>query len=145
MKLLHNEKQHEIVKGILQGAPIISTALLTLWTVVAGTLLCGAMPPKIALWSSAIVAFILGLLFTGGAYHVRTAYLSPFSSPEILVIIGLAWATYLALPTVILAKLLSAKRRNFAERFRYSLVAAFLQLVFCVAPSIPLLIVLSME
>jgi len=90
------------------------------------------------------VAFFLGLLFTGGAYHVRTAYLSPSPSPDILMI-GLIWATYLALPTVILAKLLSAKRNIFAERLRYSLLAAFLQLVFCVAPSIPLLIILSME
>ena len=125
--------------------PIISTALLTLWTVIAGTLLCGVATKKFALWSSAIVAFILGLLFTGGAYHVRNAYLSLSSSPDILVIIGVAWATYLALPTLILAKLLTAKHSVFKERLRYSLAAAFLQLFFCVAPSIPLLIVLSME
>jgi hypothetical protein len=125
--------------------PTISTTLLVLWTVVAGTLLCGAMSRKVALWSSVIVAIIFGLLFTSGAYHVRNAYLSLFSSPSILVILGLVWAAYLALPTVILAKLLFAERRSLAVRFGYSIVAAFLQVALCVVPSIPWLIILSME
>jgi hypothetical protein len=125
--------------------PTISTALLVLWTVVAGTLLCGATSKKVALWGSAIVAIILGLLFTSGSYHVRNAYLSLFSSPGILVILGLVWSAYLALPTVILAKLLFAERRSLAVRFGYSVVAAFLQMALCVIPSIPWLIILSME
>lgn len=125
--------------------PIISTSLLILWTLASGTWLCNMTSKKVAFWGSGIVALILGLVFTSGAYHIRSAYLNPFSTPDILLIIGLVWAIYLALPTVILVKLLSDKPRMFTERLRFSVAAAFLQLLFCVAPSIPLLILLSLE
>ncbi|MDV3238149.1 MAG: hypothetical protein LOY58_04795 [Gammaproteobacteria bacterium] len=125
--------------------PLISAALLILWTVAAGTWLSGHPSRRVAFWGSTIPALALGLLFTAGAYHVRNAYLSLPSSPGIMAVVGFVWAMYLALPTAVHARLMSARRRGLGERFGYSVVAAFLQAVFCVAPSFPWLIMLSLE
>lgn len=126
--------------------PLIAAALLILWTVLAGTLLFGASSQKLAFWGAVAVALIIGVLFTSGAYHIRNAFLNPLVSRSwVLMCVGFVWSAYLALPTVILAKVLSVKHRNFAERLGYSLIAALLQAVICVVPSIPWFILFSLE
>ncbi|MHB1402385.1 MAG: hypothetical protein ACYCWB_08305 [Thiobacillus sp.] len=126
--------------------PFIAAAFLVLWTVLAGTLLFGTASQKLAFWGSVAVAFIIGVLFTSGAFHIRNAFLNPLLSRSwALICIGIVWSAYLALPTIILAKVLSAKHRVFAERFGYSVVAALLQAVICIVPSVPWFIIFSFE
>src|SRR4030066_749738 len=117
--------------------PFIAAAVLVLWTVLAGTFLFGTASQKLAFWGSVAVAFIIGVLFTSGAFHIRNAFLNPLLSRSwALIGIGIIWSAYLALPTIILAKMLSATHRGCAERLGYSAVAALLQAVICVVPSI---------
>lgn len=126
--------------------PFISAFFQIFWTLFSGIILFGTPFKKVAFWASVIVALIIGFLFTTGAYHLWHAYLNPMHPQSWgLICAGFVWSTFLASPTIILAKLLLNNYQRFSERIASSIAAAILQIIICIFPSIGLLIVFSIE
>ncbi len=126
--------------------PFVSAFIVVGWTLLAGTVLFKFLPSGVAFLTTVAGTCGCGFLFTSGAYHLRNAYLDPFTTAAWdMLLIGFIWVLYLALPVIILAWLLSIRPMRTVERLRYSAITAVLQGVIGVVPSCLWLVVFSLE
>lgn len=119
--------------------------LILFWTFISSTVLVDFLSKKSALCVTLFGCLATGLFFIGNAYHFRYAFLNPFEGDAWQIIgVGIVWSLYLAFPNLLAVKLLK-KSESIFLRSVYSVLAAVVQLVVCIIPSIPLLGVFSME
>lgn len=93
-------------------------------------------------WGGSLVGVLLGLFFTSNAYHIKNAYIALIEAPNVFLLIGIAWSFYLALPTVILLKIITNLDEN---KIVAGFAASFFGIIFCIAPGILLIVLFSLE